>query len=296
MITSSMRIGVALIASSAVLLLGGCTRTHEQVRPDHPRLTPNVALRDVTFHSTALERDMPYRIIMPAKIAAGQKLPTVYLLHGRGEDFRSWSNDSDVARFAERGLILVMPVGSSSYYTNSVKNRKDRYEDYIAEDLILDVDRRFPVATDRATRGVIGVSMGGFGAIKLAFDHPELFAFVGAMSPAVDVPSRRFSWRRWQQSMFFDSIFGAEGSTTRRRDDPFVFVRQADPAKVPFIFLTCGEQESLLGPNRRFAALLSQLHFPHEFHTTPGNHNWNQWNAWLPAVFQSLSEHIKAAD
>jgi putative tributyrin esterase len=280
------------LALCATLLLAGCTPSQKRTQLDRPRLTPNVRLQDVIFHSPALNRDMPYRVILPIRLAAGQKLPVVYLLHGRGEDFRSWSNDSDVARFAERGLILVMPEGRSSYYTNSAKHPQDRYEDYLANDLISDVESRFPIATGRANRAVVGVSMGGFGAVKLAFDHPELFAFAGAMSPAIDVPSRSFSLRRLRQSFFFDSIFGPGGSESRRRSDPFVLARTADPAKIPYLFLTCGKQESLLAPNHRFAALLAQRHFRYEFHTVPGGHDWNQWNGWLPDLFQSLLEHF----
>jgi S-formylglutathione hydrolase FrmB len=276
----------------ATLLLAGCTQSQNETQPDRPRLTPNVSLRDVTFHSAALNRDMPYRVILPANLVVGQKLPVVYLLHGRGEHFRSWSNDSDVARFAETGLILVMPEGRASYYTNSAEHPQDRYEDYIANDLISNAESRFPAAGDREGRAVVGVSMGGFGAIKLAFDHPDLFVFAGSMSAAIDVPSRPFSLRRLRQSLFFDSIFGPGGSDSRRRSDPFVFVRTANPAKVPYLFLTCGEQESLLPPNRRFAALLAQRHFQYEFHTVPGGHNWNQWNGELHAVFGSLLEHI----
>ena len=79
-------------------------------------------MRDVTFHSASLNRDMPYRVVMPANIPHRIRLPVVYLLHGGGGSFRDWSNYSDVARFAERGLILVMPEGDESYYTNSAEH------------------------------------------------------------------------------------------------------------------------------------------------------------------------------
>lgn len=282
-----------LAAFCVLLFLSGCTKGREAQYIDRPRLTPNVTLRDVTFYSTALNRDMPYRVILPTKIPVEKKLPVVYLLHGRGENFRSWSNNSDVAQFAEQGLILVMPEGRASYYTNSVKHPQDRYEDYIAHDLLSEVESRFPAAKDRAHRAVVGVSMGGFGAVKLAFDHPDLFAFAGAMSAAIDVPSRRFSWRRLQQSLVFNAIFGTHGSDTRRQSDPFVFVTLVDPAIVPYLFLTCGRQESLLRPNKRFSQLLEQHRFPYEFHMVPGEHNWNQWNAMLPMLFRNLKEHLQ---
>src|SRR4051794_23059294 len=94
-------------------------RKNEQPPPDHPRLTSGVRMVDVAFHSTSLNRDMQYRVIMPTKIAANQKLPVLYLLHGGGGGFHDWTNYSDAAGYAERGLILVMPEGNNSYYTNS---------------------------------------------------------------------------------------------------------------------------------------------------------------------------------
>src|SRR5579872_3889454 len=145
-----------------LLLLAGCNTKQETPSPDVPRLTTKVTMRDIIFHSVALNRDMQYRVILPASISVGQELRTIYLLHGAGGSFHDWSNYSDVARFAEGGLVLVMPEGDSSYYTNSAERPQDRYEDYIVKDLISDVEGRFPVASGRSSRTIVGVSMGGF--------------------------------------------------------------------------------------------------------------------------------------
>lgn len=275
----------------ALALTVSCRRSNDSTPADRPRLTAKVTLRDITFHSDALGRDMPYRVISPAE-PAGRKLPVVYLLHGGGGGFRDWSNYSDVARFAESGLLLVMPEGESSYYTNAVDPPQDRFEDYITHDLISDVESRFPVAAGRENRAIIGVSMGGFGAVKIGLRRPDLFSFVGGISSAIDVPRRAFSFKRLQQSRHYNSIFGPSGSQTRRDNDPFALVRTANPQFAPYFFLTCGEQEGLLPANRDFAGLLAQ-HFRYEFHTVRGGHDWNQWNAWLPSVLHSLSDHMK---
>jgi putative tributyrin esterase len=282
---------VIACACAVSLLMVACNRKQE-AQPDHPRLTPNVAMRDVTFRSAALNREMQYRVVLPARIAAGVKLPVVYLLHGGGGGFRDWSNYSDAARFAEGGLILVMPEGDESYYVNARDRREDRYEDYIVSDLIGDVENKFPAAAGRTRRAVIGVSMGGYGAIKFALSHPDLFVFAGGISPAIDVPRRRFSIKRIQQWRHYSSIFGEWGTESRRKADPFVLVSSADPSKTSYLFLTCGEQEGLLPSNRDFAALLEHRHFRFEFHVVPGGHDWNQWDQRLPSVFQSLFEHV----
>lgn len=235
---------------------------------------------------------MQYRVILPLDLDKSRKLPVVYLLHGGGGNFRDWLNYSDVARFAERGLVLVMPEGDESYYMNAATRLRDRYEDYITSDLIHDVESRFPAANDRSHRAIIGVSMGGFGAITLSLKHPDLFVFAGGISSAIDVPSRPFSWKRIGQYRGHAAIFGSWGSDTRRNNDPFVLARNADTSRVPYLYLTCGEKEGLLPSNRQFASLLAQRHFQYEFHAGPGGHNWNQWNGLLSGVFDSLETHL----
>ena len=292
MLTSHRHRPAALsLVMACVLLSAACNRKTPEP-PDRPRLTPKVILRDVTLRSAALNRDMRYRVVLPANMAPEKRLPVVYLLHGGGGGFRDWTNYSDVAHFAESGLLLVMPEGGSSYYTNSVDEPQDRYEDYIMSDLISDVENRFPAATGQSNRAIVGVSMGGFGAVTLSLRHPRQFAFAGGISSAIDVPRRAFSLKRLQQSRRYNSIFGPSGSQTRHDNDPFVLVRTANPDATPYFFLTCGEQEGLLPANREFAGLLAQRHFRSEFHTVAGGHNWNQWNAWLPGLFRSLSEHL----
>jgi putative tributyrin esterase len=273
---------------AAVLFLTGCRET-QQPRSDHPRLARGVTLQDVSFFSAALNSQMTYRVFLPANLAPGQKLPVVYLLHGQGDDYRSWSNYSDIARYSalvpRGGLILVMPEGASSYYMNAAGKPRDRYEDYLADDLISDVEARLPAARGRASRAIIGISMGGFAAVKLALSRPELFVFAGALSPAIDVPRRRFTFKRAEQWWRFKTIFGSWGSETRNSSDPFLLVQTASPAATPYFYLSAGEQEPLMEPNLRFAALLRERHFSYEFHSMPGGHDWGEWNGQLPGCF-----------
>jgi S-formylglutathione hydrolase FrmB len=186
-----------------------------------------------------------------------------------------------------------MPEGNSSYYTNSADRPQDRYEDYIVHDLIADVEQRLPAASGRAHRAIAGVSMGGFGAVVLALKYPDLFIFAGGLSSALDVPSRTFSIKRVGQYRQHSSIFGPWGSQSRRASDPFVLARSADPAQIPYIFLTCGDQEGLLPANHKFAAMLQARHFSYQFHTVAGDHDWNQWNRNVPALMKSVLDHVK---
>lgn len=298
MIAASMR-KVCHFQSVHVLLAAGlslslsCRKTDVSQVHDNPRTTPNVSLRDIRFRSAALDRYIQYRVIFPSTSNPAEKLQAVYLLHGGGGGFRDWSNYSDVARFAEAGFILIMPEGQTSYYTNSFSRPQDRYEDYIVNDLIADAEARFPADRDRSHRAIVGISMGAFGAIIAALKHPELFAFAAGLSPALDVASRPFSIKRVSQYYQHRQIFGPWGIASRRNNDPFVLVRSVDPNQTPYLYLSVGNQEGLLVANRRFANILAERKFQFEFHTVPGGHDWNQWNARLDECFHSLLNHLK---
>jgi|SRR5579859_1824912 len=279
------------VLASALWFLFACHHA-SPIQSDHPQLAAGVKMQDVSFHSTALDREMQYRVFQPASLDSGEKLSVVYLLHGGGGGFRNWSNYSDVAQYARQGILFVMPEGNSSYYVNAVNVPNDRYEDYITKDLIDDVEARFPVKRDREHRAIVGVSMGGYAAIYYAFKQSELFVFAGAISPAVDVPSRRFSWKYASQWWRFRKIFGSLGSNERKALDPFQIVQTANPQVTPYIFLTAGEQEPLLGPIRRFAAQLNQRGFAHSFQTKPGGHDWGEWDEQVPGCFARLLEVV----
>lgn len=281
---------IQILCLATLLVLAGCHRTSFVV--DQPRNFPGVLTRDVTFYSSALGRKMTYRVYLPSEIRAGAKLPAAYLLHGCGGSYRDWSNDSDVGAYAAHGLILVMVDGDCSYYMNAVFAASDRYEDYFVHDVLADTETRFPVESDRAHRAVVGVSMGGFAAIELALTRADVFSFAGAISPAIDVPGRGFSLRRWGQSMRFRTIFGPTGSERRNRTDPFRLVTSTDPSEAPYLYITAGDNEPLLSPIRRFAGLLRQRHFSYEFHTKPGGHDWSEWSEQVPGCFTSLIAHL----
>jgi S-formylglutathione hydrolase FrmB len=275
------------------LLIPACRRAPLS-KPDQPQLAAGVTMHDVVFRSAALGREMSYRVYLPATLPAGRKLPVVYLLHGAGDDFRSWSNQSSVARYAAQGMILVMPEGGLSYYMNAVETPQDKYADYITKDLIADVESRFPAANNREGRAIVGISMGGLAAVDYGLAQPDLFIFVGALSPAVDVPSRPFSLKRIDKWWRFRTIFGPVGSPERKARDPFELVRTASPQRTPYIYLTAGQQEPLLDPIRRFAVRLKDRGFAYEFHIMPGGHDWTEWNAQIQGCFESLLKALPA--
>jgi S-formylglutathione hydrolase FrmB len=134
--------------------------------------------------------------------------------------------------------------------------------------------------------------MGGYASARLALTQPDLFAFAGAISPAVHIPSLHFSWRRFWQSVRLRRVFGPDESPARRAADPFEMVKNADPAKTTYLYLTAGEKDPMLDKIRALAALLDRRGFPSEFHTKPGGHDWNEWDSQLPGCFEALMANL----
>lgn len=283
---------LVVVVTLFLTLCLSCSQQQPPPRPDNPRLTSRVVMQDVSFRSVALQRDVVYRVIIPNEISHARKLTAVYLLHGGGGGYRDWSNYSDVAQYAEAGFVLVMPEGESSYWINSADRKQDRYEDFIVNDLLNDVQHRFPVSSNRNARAIVGVSMGGFGAVTLGLKHPDLFRFVGGISSALDVPTRPFSFKRIAQWRHHRSIFGSWNGQHQQENDPYVLARHADPGSAPFFFLTCGDQEGLLPANRRLASQLQERQVPFLFRTAAAGHNWQEWNQQLPELFRNLHQHL----
>ena len=125
-----MRVSRAIQLTVLSLLVSSIVGCHNDLpsHPDHPYIASGVAMHDVTFHSPALNRYMPYRVFLPLHIHPNQRLPVVYLLHGGNGSFRDWSNDSQVSNYAACGIILVMPEGEFSYYMNAAEKAEDKYE------------------------------------------------------------------------------------------------------------------------------------------------------------------------
>ncbi len=255
-----------------------------------------VTVRDARFHSAALGRDMRYRIILPAGYEQGsRRYPVLYLLHGLGGSYVGWESRSHLAEYVTPlALISVMAAGDDSWYANSAGAPQEKFEDYIATDLIAEIDKRYRTIAAREGRAIAGVSMGGYGAMKLALKFPRLFAFAASFSGAQIVVHDAsfvipFGAKYNQQAQ---EIFGPAGAPNRVQNDIFELAQKADPASLPYLWVSCGTEDNLLASNREFAVLLHAKKILYEYHESPGAHTWAYWDKQLPAMLQSVSTYI----
>lgn len=275
------------------LLLIGCRSDPQPTIPDKPRLTPQVRVIDSIFHSDSLNREMRLRLVVPTSKPALGGLPLVLLLHGAGTDFHDWTNNSDIASLAAQNIVLVFPDAPGSYYIDEASGTYRNYENYITTDVTKEVYRLYPQAAHTRDKvAIVGISRGGYGATVIGLKHPYTFSFIGDVSGALDFPERKFRWRSAGDSIGLRRVFGAEGSETSAKNDPFKLIRSVTIGQAPYIYMSCGEKDPLFATNKRFASILDNLKLAHEFHELPGGHKWGTWGAQIPTLESALLSHF----
>jgi putative tributyrin esterase len=217
----------------------------------------------------------------------------LYFLHGANsgpEEIMERSNVVDLA--SAEHLIVVIPEADNSYYTNAQHLPHARWEDAITTDLPRDIATNFCIRQGREHVGISGISMGGYGAIKLALKHPDLYSFVGVMSGPLDITRRSPSLRRWSQTTRTWSIFGYFEST-RRNEDVFDLLHRKPPRPDVRWFASSGKDDPLKPINLQFSTQLNEHGFSLNLTTTPGGHDWQSWNIAMPQLFKTAEQAFR---
>ena len=188
----------------------------------------------VRFQSKLINTTLPYNVIVPPDYDTSKttRYPVLYLLHGFSGHYSDWVSRSNVADYAsDYRMIVVMPEGNDSWYTDSVTITTDKYETYILNELIPDVQQRYRTIEARYGRSIAGLSMGGYGAIKFGLKSPATFVFAASMSGAFMVTrvTEKEVGERLSDSL---KLFGPFGSETRAANDLFAIIEKLPPARM----------------------------------------------------------------
>ena len=234
-----------------------------------------MAFATLHFHSPVLAKACSMTVIVPEGSVGTPPFPVCYLLHGLSDDHTSWARHTSIERHvAGLPLIVVMPDGGRGFYCDAAAG--PAYERYLLEDVIGFVDRTFHTMPERQGRVIGGLSMGGYGAIKLALKYPQLFCSAVSHSAALDVQRRL---ERPEVAAEMRRIFGpAPGGGP---NDPYALAATIDRTLLPALRLDCGLEDGLLEENRAFHRHLEQLGIPHEYAECPGAHTWEYWDCHI---------------
>ena len=260
-------------------------------------------VRSASFASASLGREVGYAVDLPAsyQASAQKKYPVVYALHGLFEGSFFWERRGLAAildHLRESGAVpeflVVAPDGGNSFFVNSPAGR---YEDMVAKDLIAHVEATYRVVPGRAGRAILGVSMGGYAALHVAFEQPSLVVAVATHSAMLleRIPSAGQGAGRWHMAAF-NKVFGDPIDTALwAENDPLVWARRVDPKAVPALFVDCGAEDrySLASGHRDLHKILDERGIAHSFELPPGDHGYEFVRARLEKSLVFLGRALK---
>ena len=251
--------------------------------------------------SKILARPVPYCVLLPPSFDADKtrRYPILYFLHGLGDNEQTflhtggWNLVEDLREKGQlKDFLIATPGGAASFYINS-RDGKVRYEDFLLQEFFPFIERHYRARPGRANRAISGISMGGYGALHLAFAHPQLFSSVSAHSAALIEKLPLFlagSAGTPGRARVLGGVFGVPPDPAFwERNSPLTLARTASLYGLR-IYFDCGSEDDY-GFDAGAVALdkvLSSRKIPHEFHLYPGRHDWSYFASHLEA---SLSFH-----
>ena len=253
--------------------------------------------------STILARAVAYCVLLPPgyDLEKTRRYPVLYFLHGLGQneqallDSGGWNLIQDLWDEKQIGeFLIVAPDGGRSFFINS-RDGHQRYEDFLGKEFLPFIESHYRLREGRRNRGLSGVSMGGYGALHLAFRHPDLFGSVSAHSAALIAKLPQGNLDSGSAQTVSRALGGAFGTPFDRefwdRNSPFTLARSGQPPTGLRIYFDCGTEDDF-GFNRgaqAFHDLLVSRGVPHEFHLYPGRHDLSYFAEHLPASFEFQS-------
>ena len=302
---------IFLLAAFAVVSACGCTPK----KPSEPEKPFERYTQDLKIHSEIMNIDVPFSIYLPASYEKDKtkSYPVVYMLHGLGDTHNSWngkylSANSKIKALEQSGKIgeniYVFPEGYSTYYCNYYTG-KYNYMDMFVNELIPYIDANYRTIADREHRATVGYSMGGFGAMVLPEQHPELFICSAPLSM-----SFRTDWQYLAESQSgwdnqWGKIFGGIGkSGDERLTDyykqhcPYYQFTAENKDKLSKVhwFFTCGDdEENLLFANDTLHIQLRDLGYDHEYRVGNGGHQSSYWMDALSEVLPWFDHYFNGS-
>lgn len=248
---------------------------------------------DKIIESEIMNREVKYSILLPEQYYdTDKRYPVVYMLHGYGGGNNGWlkrcrfSELTDSLREKQliNTCIYVMPDAENSYYINNYDS-SNMYSDFMVYELIPLIDSMYRTNPKKKSRGILGLSMGGYGAVIQAFRNPDLFGSVVALSAAVRTPEIIMNMGQNSYDKYFGNVYGyglkgGERITAHwKNNSPYFLLDSNSFSLFQDIewYVDCGMQDYLWPASKAFHELLLKYNIPHEFHMRPGKHNWDYW-------------------
>ena len=250
-----------------------------------------MALFNINYGSDVMNKYMGLNVILPEG-DEGVKDPdgnyaVIYLYHGYTDDQTKWCRLTSIERYAnEMGIAVVMPDAGKSFYTDMAHG--DPWFTYLTEEVPMHVQKWFPVTKDPEYTYIAGLSMGGYGAMKMALTYPERYKAAASFSGALAMtqmlqtkfPEEAEPWMK-RLELDLPLIFGYNTDIAGSKQDVFWLAAdlKAKGKKIPDLYISCGTEDFIYPASQAFDGHLSSLDIPHTFYEAPGVHEWGFWDA-----------------
>lgn len=264
---------------------------------------PAPRLETTPFASRAMHAQMHYAVWAPRDLSPEERLPLVVFLHGGFDDHQSFDRHGVGAaldRALEAGeiprVVVVLPGGHLGFWANW-RDGTHYYEDWVMYEAMPAVARDYHTALCPEDCHVMGVSMGGAGALRFIFHHPEVFASAGIISAPIMDTAAMYDFidsRFYQILLPTRRIWGRPSRAVVESEDPFL--QWTDPDEVGFrLFLawTEGDRAPIAYSSKRLGQHLTRHGIPHEGGEFPGRHNWD---SWTPMILRALAHNVGGDD
>ncbi|WAH36754.1 alpha/beta hydrolase [Alicyclobacillus dauci] len=249
-----------------------------------------MALVTCRFFSEVLGLSTTMTVLLPERRGANQNpnfdppSQTLYLLHGRTDDDSAWTRYTSIERYVwSLPLVVIMPQVHLSYYHDMAYG--NRYWTFVSEELPEVAQSFFHLSQERDDTFVAGLSMGGYGAMRLALRQPDRFAAAASLSGALDVASAGARRRLREYSLMFGSqdISGTEADLIH-----LLATFQHSTSTRPRLYQWCGTEDFLYEENQVFRRACEQSAFDLTYRESPGGHEWAHWDAQIQEVLNWL--------
>ena len=243
----------------------------------------NPQLQVIEVKSEKMGRSISNLVVLPESYLkdSADHCPVIYLLHGFGDTYMAWQNHVDLTKYANQyNFILVCPDAQDSWYFDSPIDPSFQFETYITQELRNYIENNYRTVNDRKYRAITGLSMGGHGALWLAWRHPDLYGLCGSMSGAVDILTLKDRFK-------IDKRLGKYAANEASWKNHSVINLVPTLKNEQFIIIDDGTSDFLIKENRALHASLQQHNIKHEYSERPGRHSWDYW-------MKSLEIHLKA--
>lgn len=249
----------------------------------------------VSIYSNAMRKSFKCVVIKPSlKKNKAASLPVVYLLHGYSGWYSNWIiRVPELKTYADAYKVLIVcpDGGYSSWYFDSPVDSTMKYETYIGKEVPDYIDAHYKTIKDRTARAITGLSMGGHGALFIAFRRSSFFGACGSMSGGVNLMSSKNKY----------DIIKRIGYTITHADNWKNYtilgaVNQKTSDSLAIIF-DCGTSDPFFNDNVLLHERMLLLKIQHDYIARPGKHNWDYWrNAvqYQLLFFRNYFEKMKA--